>query len=454
MPQSVTLKKGFNIKLSGKAVLKLADSPRAETFAVKISGFHGISRPKVLVQEGENVKAGTPVFIDKKNPDVLYTSPVSGEVVEIRRGEKRALKEVIILGDKKIEYEVFQKHSISEIINLSKEDVTRQLLSSGVWPVITQRPFGIIANPSETPKSIFISGFDSHPLAPDYDFIFKGDDKYFQTGIEILKKFTDGTIHLNIDGNSEVIQMFAHAKDVQINKFHGPHPSGNVGIQIHHLDPINKGEIVWTITPFGVIQMGKLFLEGIYDASKKVALVGPEVKNPQYYQTYTGSSIRTFVKDNVKTDNPRYISGNVLTGERVEEEGHMRYHDHMITVIEEGDKHKAFGWVLPSINKPSFHRALGLLAFLFPKKEYNVDSNMNGEPRAFVQTGVFEKVLPMDILPTYLIKAILADDFDEIEALGIYELIEEDLALCEFVDVSKHEIQAILREGLDLIHYS
>jgi len=453
MPKSITLKKGFDIKLAGKAKLQLADVHQPETFAVKPSSFHGIKRPKALVQEGDSVKAGTPLMIDKKLPDIKYVAPVSGEVVEIRRGEKRAIQEIVILADKKIEHLEFNKCSISEIVNLTREQTTEQMMNGGVWPAIVQRPFGCIASPEELPKSIFISGFDSHPLAPDYNFLFKGQDKYFQAGIEVLKKYTTGLIHLNINGNTEIIQMFAHAKDVQVNTIKGPHPAGNVGVQIHHLDPINKGDIIWTINPFGVVQIGKLFLEGIHDAKKKVALAGPAVVAPQYYETYTGASIKYFIKDNINTDNPRFISGNVLTGTRIEEDGHIGFFDQLITVIEEGDKYRAFGWVLPT-SRPSFHRALGLLSFLLPNKEFKIDSNMNGEPRAFVQTGVFERVTPMDILPTYLIKAILAEDFDDIEALGIYEVIEEDVALCEFVDVSKHEIQSIVREGLDLIHYS
>ena len=239
-----------------------------------------------------------------------------------------------------------------------------------------------------------------------------------------------------------------------INKVSGPHPAGNVGVQIHHIDPINKGDVVWTVNPYGVIQIGKLFLEGVYDASKIVALAGSEVKNPQYYKTYAGTSIKKMVANNINSDNVRYISGNVLTGEKIAEDGHVGFFDHMVSVIPEGDYYEMLGWIKPTTEKLSFQKAFGLLSFLKGKKEFVVDTNTKGEPRAFVQTGVFEKVLPMDILPTYLLKAILAEDFDDMEALGIYEIIEEDLALCEFVDVSKHEIQSIVREGLDLVHYS
>ncbi|HNP19190.1 MAG TPA: Na(+)-translocating NADH-quinone reductase subunit A [Fulvivirga sp.] len=454
MSKFIKLKKGFDINLAGKAEKRLAEVDQPETFAYKPTSFHGLLRPKVTVNEGDTVKAGAPILFDKKNEKVIHVAPVSGEIVEIKRGEKRKLLEVVILADKQMEYVQHKKYSVSDIGNATREEAVEHLLSSGAWVNIVQRPFGIIADPEEAPKAIFISAFDSNPLAPDYDMLFKGEDQYFQAGIDVIKKLTPGLIHLNINSDHEVAQIFAHAKNVQLNKFSGPHPSGNVGVQIHHIDSINKGDIVWTISPFGVIQIGKLFLEGIYDSSKVVALTGSEVTNPQYYKTYTGASIKKMVAGNIKSDNVRYIAGNVLTGEKIDAEGHLGYFDNMATVIPEGDYHEMFGWILPTTNKLSFQRAFGLLSFLNPKKEFVVDTNLKGEPRAFVQTGVFERVTPMDILPTYLLKAILAEDYDDMESLGIYEVIEEDLALCEFVDVSKHDVQSIVREGLDLIQYS
>ena len=455
MSKHIKLKKGFDINLVGEAEKKIAEIDQPETFAYKPTSFHGILRPKLMVAEGDNVKAGTPILYDKKNDKVIHVAPVSGEVVEIRRGAKRKLLEIVILADKTIEHVQHQKYAPSELNTLSREDIKSQLLANGGWVNLIQRPFGIIADPEETPKAIFISAFDSHPLAPDYNVLFKGQEQYFQAGIDVLKKLTDGLVHLNIDADAEVSQIFSQAKHVQINKFSGPHPAGNVGVQIHHIDPINKGDIVWTINPYGVIQIGKLFAEGIYDASRVVALTGSEVKNAQYYKTYTGASITKMVAGNVTSDNVRYIGGNVLTGEKMDEKGHLGYFDHQVTVIPEGDYYELFGWIMPTTKKLSFQRAFGLLSFLNNNdKKYVVDTNMKGEPRAFVQSGVFEKVMPMDILPTFLLKAILAEDFDEMEALGIYEVIEEDFALCEFVDVSKHDIQKIVREGLDLMQYS
>jgi Na+-transporting NADH:ubiquinone oxidoreductase subunit A len=407
--------------------------------------------PKPVVKEGDNVKAGSVLFHDKRNEKIVFTAPVSGEVVEVKRGEKRKLLEVKILADKTIEYEVFNKYSVSDLAHLTREKAIEQLLQSGVWVNIVQRPFGIVADPSEKPKSIFISAFDSAPLAPDYNVLFKGQEQYFQAGIDVLKKLTAGPVHVNVHAEREISSVFSQAKGVELNKFSGPHPSGCVGVQIHHIDPIKKGDVVWTIQPQGVIQIGKLFLNGIYDASKIVALAGSEVKAPQYYKTYTGAAVNKFISGNLKQDHVRVISGNVLTGTNIGKSGHLGFFDHLITVILEGDYYEFLGWIKPTFNKLSIHRAFGLLSFLNPRKEFVVDSNTHGEPRAFVQTGIFEKVTPMDILPTYLLKAIIAEDFDEMEALGIYEVIEEDLALCEFVDVSKHNVQELVREGIDLI---
>ena len=452
MSQTIKLKKGFTINLAGKAEKNIADCPQPETFAIKPTDFPGIDRAKLEVKEGENVKAGTPLFHDKIYPDVKYTSPVSGEVAEVIRGEKRRITEIRILADKEIKSESFKTYSVSDIGNASREEVQEQMLKSGVWANIVQRPFGVVANAEDTPKSIFISTFDTHPLAPDYDFIFEGQEQNFQAGLDVLSKFTSGQVHVNVNNDSEVSAVFSKAQNAQMNKIGGQHPAGNVGVQIHHIDPIGKGSLVWTVNPYGVIQIGKLFLEGVYDASKIVALAGSEVKNPQYYKTYIGAAVNKMTADNLKSDHVRFISGNVLTGERIPSDGYMGFYDHQVTIIPEGDQHEFIGWMKPTMAKLSYHRAIGLLSFLNgSKKEYVLTSNTQGEPRALVQTGVFEDVTPMDILPTYLIKAIMAEDYDEMESLGLLEVIEEDLALCEFIDVSKHEIQAIVRKGINLL---
>lgn len=448
------LKKGFDINLAGTAELITSGTHQTERFAIKPTDFPGFERPKLLVEEGDAVKAGTPLLFDKTQPSVQYCSPVSGEVIQIKRGEKRKLLEIQVLADRTLEYEDFPRFSSSELESLTREVIIDQLCLGGVWPHIIQRPFGIVANPEDSPKNIFISAFDTHPLAPDYDYVFKGNENYLQAGINILKKLTEGNIHLSINNKKEISPVFDHLKNVKIHKFQGSHPAGNVGIQIHHIHPIGKGDIVWTTTPYGLIQIGKLFLEGKYDATSLVAVTGSEIKNPQYVKTLTGACINKFVDGELANDHVRFISGNPLTGERIERDGFLGFYHKQLSVLPEGDYHEFLGWLTPTAEKLSFQRAIGLLSFLNPKKEFALDTNARGEPRAFVQTGIFEQVIPMDIFPMYLMKAIMAEDYDEMEALGIYEVIEEDLALCEFVDVSKHDIQQMVRDGINLLRYS
>ncbi|MGB3465715.1 MAG: Na(+)-translocating NADH-quinone reductase subunit A [Cyclobacteriaceae bacterium] len=450
MSKTIKLKKGFDINLAGKPEKKIAENVRPDTYALKPTDFPGMTRPKLSVAVGDNVKAGSPVLYDKLFPEVHYTAPVSGEVIEIRRGAKRKILEIKILADKEVSYESFNKYSTTDLSSISREDAQSQMTQAGVWPNIVQRPFGIVANPADSPKSIFISTFDTHPLAPDYGFILQGQEQYFQAGISILKKFTSGDVNVNIDGKSEVSPVFSNVEGAVINKVSGPHPAGNVGVHIHHIDPIGKGQIIWTLNPVGVVQIGKLFLEGIYDASKIFVLAGSEVKKAKYYRTHLGACIDKYIESNLNQDHVRVISGNVLTGERIDKTGYIGYYDNQVTVIPEGDYHEMLGWIKPS-NRLSYHRAWGLLSFLTPGKEYVMDTNNRGEERAFVATGVFEKVTPMDVFPTYLLKAIMAEDYEDMEGLGIYEVVEEDLALCEFVDVSKHEVQEIIRKGINLI---
>ena len=454
MSKTIKLKKGFDINLVGKAEKSTLQTEQPETFALKPTDFHGITRPKLLVKEGDNVKAGTPIMYDAVMESVLFSAPVSGEIVEIVRGAKRKLLEIKILADKDVEFHAYDKHSISDITSLSKEDAVEKLTKGGAWANLTQRPYGVIANPADSPKAIFISGFDTHPLAPDLDYALAGEEQNFQAGLDVLKKLTEGKVHLNVDGAGEVLRVYASVTGVEVNKFSGPHPAGNVGVQIHHLDPINKGDIVWTCSPQGVVQIGKFFLEGKYDTSKLVAVTGSSVKKPAYVKTYSGAKLSKLLAGNVEGDHNRFVSGNILTGESVGLEGHLGYHHNQVTVIPEGDEEEFLGWLKPSTKKLSFHRALGLLSFLNGKKEYTVDTNTHGEERGFVMTGAFEEVMPMDVLPTYLFKAILANDYDEIEALGIFELLEEDVALCEFIDISKNDLQDILREGIELIRNS
>ncbi|BDD08672.1 Na(+)-translocating NADH-quinone reductase subunit A [Fulvitalea axinellae] len=452
MSKTIKLKRGFDINLAGKADKKIASCPQPEVFAVKPLDFVGMQRPKVTVKVGETVKAGTPVLFDKKLETVMYTAPVSGEVVEIKRGLKRRVEEIKILADKEFAYEEFKAYGAGDIAGISREEAQEQLTKSGVWPQIIQRPYGIVANPADTPRDIFVSGFDSAPLAADYDFTLEGEEKYLQAGFDILAKFSGKAVKLGLKSGND--KVFKGLNNVEATYFDGVHPAGNVGTHIHKVAPINKGEVVWTVNPYGVAQIGKLFIEGKYDASKVIAVAGSEIKAPQHYKTFSGACINKFIENNMEQTNVRYISGNVLTGTRVEDKGFLGYYDSLFTVIPEGNEHELFGWALPTTSKLSFQRALGLFSWINRNKEYTLNTNTRGEARAFVQSGVLEKMVPMDLYPTYLLKSILAQDFENMEALGIYEVIEEDLALCEFVDVSKHKIQAILRQGLDLLQYS
>ncbi|OYX22781.1 MAG: NADH:ubiquinone reductase (Na(+)-transporting) subunit A [Algoriphagus sp. 32-45-6] len=449
MSKIVKLKKGFDLKLAGKAPQEILTLPAAQTFAIKPTDFPGIQRPKVLVNEGDTVKAGTPILIDKAMDQVIYAAPVSGEIVEVKRGEKRKLLEIKILADQTVSHESFGKIDI----NQDRDALAAKLASTGVWPNIIQRPYGVVANPADTPKAIYISGFDSHPLAPDYAFTLKGEEKYFQAGIDTLAKLTSGKVHLNIDGSKPAPSIYSGVKNAQINQFSGPHPAGNVGTQIHHISPINKGDLVWTVSPFGVVQIGKAVLEGVYDASRVIALTGSELTKTGYVKTYVGANVSPFVKGNLNSGHVRVITGNVLTGEKVQLDGYLGFYHSQITVIPEGDYEEFLGWLKPSTSKLSFHKAIGMLSFL-NKGEFKVDTNTHGEERPFVVTGTFEKVMPMDILPTYLFKAIIAEDFDEMEELGLYELVEEDVALCEFVDPSKNDLQGLVRNGIELLMYS
>jgi Na+-transporting NADH:ubiquinone oxidoreductase subunit A len=369
--------------------------------------------------------------------------------VEIKRGDKRKLLEIKILADATVSHE----KSGALDLNQDRAALADKLAASGVWPNLIQRPFGIVANPADTPKAIFVSGFDTHPLAPEVPFLLQGEERYFQAGIDALAKLTSGKVHLNVDGSKAVPAIYSGVKNAQVNQFSGPHPAGNVGTQIHHLDPINKGDIAWTISPYGVVQFGKFVLEGIYDASKVIALTGSEMSQRGYVKTFTGANVSTFVGGKAQADSLRIIAGNVLTGEKVDAQGYLGFYHNQVTVIPEGKYEEFLGWLKPSSSKLSFHKAIGMFSFL-NRGEFKVDTNTHGEERPFVVSGVFEKVMPMDILPTYLFKAIVTEDFDEMEELGLYEVIEEDVALCEFVDPSKNELQELVRHGIELLMYN
>lgn len=449
MSKTVKVRKGLNIRLKGEAEKVKVQTEVSDIFALKPTDFHNLT-PKMVVKEGEKVKAGSVLFYDKYNESIKFVSPVSGELKAIVRGAKRKILEVQILADKEIEYEIFQVGKPSDI---SPEEVKSKLLESGMWPFIKERPIDIVANPEVKPKAIFISGFDSAPLAPDYDFIVHGQDEAFKDGINAIRKLTDGKVHLNLRGTGAADSAFENAEGVVKNYFNGPHPAGNTGVQIHHIDPINKGEYVWVINPQDVITIGKFFQTGKTDFSKVIALTGSEVKNPKYFKTIGGTSVKNILKNNLEEGNLRVISGNALTGTKIEkEEGFLGFYDSQITVLPEGDEAKFFmtkGWAGPGFDKFSNSRLFP--TFLLGNKRFRLDTNLNGEERAFVVTGELEKVFPFDILPMQLAKSIMINDIDMMEKLGIYEVAPEDFALCEYVCTSKINLQDVVRNGLDVI---
>lgn len=445
MPRSVRINKGFDIRIIGAAEKKIARKAEPALYGVKPIDFPGLI-PKLNVKPGNIVLAGSLLFHDKLSPEIVFTSPVSGKVISVERGERRKLLEVVIEKDGE-NYIEFGK---SDPAALTEERIKEYLLISGLWPSIRRRPYHIIARPDDVPKSIFISGFDSSPLAPDYDFIMENSSvSFFLTGIKALSKLTDGKINLVLDGSKKADSILGKTSGVEISYFSGPHPAGNVGIHIHHLDPVNKGEVVWYVNLQDVLAIGRLFEEGIYKPERIVALTGSEVIRPQYYKMLSGGAITPILTNNVKSPGNRYISGNVLTGTKIGPDGYLGYYDSHITVIPEGNYYEFFGWASPGVNKFSFSRTF--LSSLIPKGSYKFDTNLHGGERAFVVTGQYEKVVPMDILPMQLLKAILAEDIEMMENLGIYEIAEEDFALCEFICPSKIEIQSVIRKGLDLM---
>ena len=446
MSQVIKLKKGLDILLEGEAKRELTRLPLVHAYALKPEDFPGVT-PKLLVRVDDEVKVGTPLFFDKYRPQILFTSPVSGKVSAIVRGEKRKILEVVITLEAEQVYETFDVPAIEAT---DREQIKSLMLKAGLWPMIIQRPFGIVANPQDTPKSIFVSGFDSAPLAPDMNFVLENEAENLETGFALLGKLTDGKVYLGLkNGTSGVLNQ---VKNAEIRLFEGPHPAGNVGVQIHHIDPINKGDVVWTVDVQHVAMVGRFFRTGRVDMSKIVALTGSETAQPRYFSVITGLPINSIVRQKElrsQTEKVRIISGNVLTGRRVEPEGYLGFYSNQVTVIPEGDTYEFLGWGMPRLNKFSVSRSY--FSWLSPKKHYRLDTNMNGGVRAYVVTGLYDKYLPMDIYPLYLLKAILAGDIDKMENLGIYEVIEEDFALCEFVDPSKTEMQAIIRQGIDLM---
>jgi Na+-transporting NADH:ubiquinone oxidoreductase subunit A len=445
MANVIKLRKGLDIKLKGKAAEEKSKVKVEGIYALVPDDFIGIT-PKVIVKEGDNVKAGDILFVNKNHPSVKFSSPVSGIVSAIVRGDRRKVLYVQIDADSEQKYVDFGK---KDILKLDGNAVIDVLLEAGLFGYINQLPYAISTNPETKPKAIFVSGFRDKPLAADFEFELKGNEQDFSVGLTALSKIATTYLGLNRNHSS---QALTKAKNVEINIFDGPCPAGNVGVQINNVLPVNKGEIVWTVNPSSVIYFGRLFNTGKVDLHHAVAVVGSEVIKPAYSDVIIGKRIGDIIEGNVNSEKHlRIINGNVLTGKKSSVNDFLGAHVSEISVIPEGDDVAEFaGWIMPRLNQYSSSRSY--LSWLFGKhKEYSLDARIKGGERHMIMSGEYDQVLPMDIMSEYLIKAIIAGDIDKMEALGIYEIAPEDFALAEFVDSSKLEIQRIVREGLDML---
>lgn len=444
MSKDIHIKKGLDIKLKGEATKLTENAITSDVYTLKPEDFHSII-PKLSVKIGEILKAGEAVFYNKANEEMKFPSPVSGEVVDIIRGEKRKLLAIKIKADSEQQFFDF---GVKDPKAMKAEEIKSHLLASGCWPFIKQRPYDVIAKTANTPKAIFISAYASAPLAADYDYALAGKENELQAAITALSKLTTGEVHVSVGKNAN--SPLAGLNNISLHKVSGPHPSGNVGTQIAKISPINKGETVWTITPQDLVIIGELFLTGKFNAERTIALAGSSVEAPKYYKTKIGATITSLVDGKLKGNNNRIISGNVLTGKAKNLKENLGYYDNMISVIPEGNDYELFGWNLPVFNKISISRAL-TFSWLMPNKKYDLNTNTNGEHRAFVVTGAYEEVFPLDIYPMQILKSCMYQDLDEMEQMGMYEVAPEDFALTEFVCVSKQPHQEIIRKGLDLM---
>lgn len=439
------IKKGLDIMLEGAAEQQLAVCPLAETYAVKPADFNGIV-PKLAVKEGCSVKAGDPLFVDKATEKIAVVSPVSGTVKAIERGERRKLLRICIESDGKQDYKSFNAPDPEKA---SGEEVHALMLEAGMAAFLRQRPYDVIADPEQKPKSIFVSAFSTMPLAADFSFVAKGREGDFKTGIAALSRIAPVYVGINPQQiNSELLPI-THAK---VSVFSGPNPAGNVGVQINHIDPVNKGETVWTMGAEHVIMLGELFRTGKVNLTRRIAVAGSMITAPAYVETLIGAPMTSIIGDKIKgTGHVRIIGGNPLVGERSGMDDYLGVFCTEVCAIPEGDDvNEAFGWIMPRLNQFSTSRSY--FSWLFGKsKKYDLDCRIKGGERHIIMSGEYDRVFPMDIYAGYLIKAIITGDIDRQEALGIYEVAPEDFAVAEFVDSSKLELQKIVREGLDLL---
>ena len=445
MANVIKLRKGLDINLKGKAAEEFMSVKEPGFYSLVPDDFTGITS-KVVVKEQEYVMAGGPLFIDKNHPELKFVSPVSGVVTSVERGARRKVLNIVVEAAAEQDYEEFGKKDVNA---LNGESVKAALLEAGMFAFIRQRPYDVIADPTMYPKAIFVSVFDSNPLAPDFEFALKGEEANFQTGLDALSKMAKTYLSISVKQKAAALTQ---AKNVTITAFDGPNPAGNVGVQINHISPVVKGETVWTIGAEAVIFIGRLFNTGRVDMTRKVAVTGSEVLKPAYCKLKVGALLTNVFSGNVTTGRDlRYISGNVLTGKKVNPNGFLGAFDSQLTVIPEGDDiHEMLGWIMPRFNQFSVNHSY-FSWLLGNNKEYVLDARIKGGERHMIMSNEYDKVFPMDIFPEYLVKAIIAGDIDRMEALGIYEVAPEDFALCEFVCSSKVEVQRIVRAGLDML---
>ena len=438
----IKLSKGLDIHLQGKAEEKKIQLKSNGKYALVPDDFEGVT-PKVVVKEGDKVKAGDALFVNKQYPDVRFASPVSGTVREVVRGERRKVLCIKVDADAQQEFADFGKRDVG---SMSGEQVINALLEAGLFGYINQLPYAVSTNPSVQPKAIFVSALRDKPLAADFEYEVKGQEQNFQTGLTALSKIAK--TYLGVGVNSALKGM----NDVVVNVFDGKCPAGNVGVQVNHVDPVNKGEVVWTIgDPTVVLFIGRLFNTGKVNLSRTVALCGSEITSPAYVDMLVGEELSTLLSNSYDASKSvRIINGNVLTGKPTTKESFLGAHTSEITVIPEGnDADEMLGWILPRFKQFSVNRSY--FSWLLGKKQYALDARVKGGERHMIMSGEYDRVLPMDIYGEYLIKAIISGDIDRQEQLGIYEVAPEDFALAEFVDSSKLELQRIVREGLNIL---
>lgn len=438
MAKVIKLRKGLDINLKGKAVNTVGGPIGADEYALVPDTFPGL-KPKVVVKEGDAVKAGDALFVDKLHPEVKFVSPVSGTVSLVERGDRRKLLSVRVKADGKNESRTFD----------TKGDVKALLLESGLFGFFRSRPYDVTANPEDKPKAIFVSAFNSMPLSQDFEVALKGNEQAFQAGLSALAKIAPVNLGVSAKQNAAALTV---AKDCTVTVFDGPAPAGNVGVQINHVSPINKGEVVWTLGAEEVIFVGRLMLTGRVDLTRTIALGGAEVKAPQYYTALVGTPIKAIVNGKLNaSDDQRIINGNVMTGFKTSTDEFLAAHATEVNVIPEGaHADEMLGWIMPRFGEFSTSRSY-FSWLMGKKKEYNLDARIKGGERHMIMSGEYDRVFPMDIYAGYLVKAILSGDIDRQEALGIYEVAPEDFAIAEFVDSSKLELQRIVREGLDTL---